>query len=69
MSDSADREIQLISQLNSSRDAVEFQLSSNQMTSTQRVFLTAKLTNFDLQIKHARRRLAREEEKQRLNLL
>lgn len=64
MSESIDRELKLISQLNSSRDAVEFQLSNNQMPSTQREFLTARLTDIDLQLKHARRRLAREEERQ-----
>jgi|DEB0MinimDraft_4_1074332.scaffolds.fasta_scaffold02834_6 hypothetical protein len=64
MSESTDRELRLISQLNSSRDAVEFQLSNNQMSSTQREFLTSRLTDIDLQLKHARRRLAREEERQ-----
>lgn len=64
MSESTDRELRLISQLNSSRDAVEFQLSNNQMSSTQREFLTSRLTDIDLQLKHARRRLSREEERQ-----
>lgn len=63
MSESIERERNLIRQLTATAGNIQFQLSNDSLSSGQRELLEHRLSDTSIQLKHANRRLAREEAK------